>query len=175
MTSPLHSQIGRPLTWVPTATFKTSFDLTSPDGTTFSTLDMSSWTSKAEASVPEGTLFFYNEGWSGRKVAISTIDQGPPIANYQRKWTSSRGQLSIPDGREFTWSRLNFWGTQKAWTDATGSIPYVQFFLHSFSRRVDVEISPQAAEVPELSLLVVFGLYNILVERRSAAAASAAT
>jgi hypothetical protein len=41
-----------------------------------------------------------------------------------------------------------------------------------FSRKSNVVVFQAAAEVPELSLLLVLGLYNIIVDRRAAAAAA---
>lgn len=172
MTSSLSYLVGQTLTWVPTAALKARYDLITSDNTTLATLDMSSWTSKANARVPEGTLFLHKEGWSGLKVAIYSVEQGPLLATYQRKWTGTSGQLLFPDGREFRWGKVNFWGTQKAWTNPAGKTAYVQLSVGGFSRKSSVIIRPQAAEIPELSLLLVLGLYNILIERRDAAAAS---
>ena len=134
-----------------------------------------SWTSKAKALVPEGTLFMHKEGWSGLKVAISSVEQGSLLATYQSKWTGRSGQLLFPDGREFRWGTVNFWGTQKAWTDPTGHTAYVHFSVGGFSRKSTVVIDLQAAEIPELSLLLVLGLYNVLIERRDIAVATSAT
>jgi hypothetical protein len=172
MTSSLSSLVGQTLTWVPTAALKARYDLITPENTTLATLDMSSWTSKANALVPEGTIFMHKESWSGLKVAIYSVEQGPLLATYQRKWTGTSGQLVFPDGREFRWGKITFWGTQKAWTDPTGKTAYVQFSAGGFLRKSTVVIHPQAAEIPELSLLLVLGLYNMLIERRDAAAAS---
>lgn len=173
MNSSLSYLVGQELTWVSTEAFKARYNLVAPDSTILATLDMSNWTSKAHATVPEGTLFMRKEGWSGLKVSIYAAEQGPLIATYQRKWTGTRGQLLFPDGRSFMWNKINFWGTQKAWTDLTGNIVYVQLSVKSFSRTSNVLIHPQAADIPELSLLVVLGFYNIIIERRDAAAASA--
>lgn len=175
MTSSLQYLIGQELTWVPTAAFKARYDLIALDGAPLATLDMSSWTSKAYATVPEGTLFLQKETWSGLKVAISLGEQGPLLGTYQRKWTGTSGQLVFPDGREFKWGKANFWGTQKAWTDLPGNTVFVQCSTGGFSRKVNVVITPEAAAIPELSLLLVLGLYNILVERRAAAASSSAS
>ncbi len=174
MTSSLSYLIGQELTWVPTAAFKARYDLITPDNRPLATLDMSNWTSKANAYVPEGTLFMHKESWSGLKIAISLGEQGPLIANYQRKWTGTSGQLLFPDGREFKWGKVNFWGTQKAWTDLTNTTVYMQFSKRGFSRKSTVVINPAAEAIPELSLLLVLGLYNIIVEERDAAAASSA-
>jgi hypothetical protein len=173
MTSSFQYLIGQELTWVPTAALKSRYSLIALDNTPLATLDMSNWTSKANATVPEGTLFIQKETWSGSRTAIFLGEHGSPIATYQRKWTGTSGQLLFPDGREFRWGKVNFWGTQKAWTDLPGNTVYVQFSASGFSRKSNVLINPQAAGIPELSLLLVLGLYNILVERRAAAAASA--
>lgn len=169
----LRDLIGQEMTWVPTATFKTRFDLVTGD-TTIASLDMSNWTTKATATVPEGTLVMQLEGLSRRKATIYAAEQGAAIATYQRKWSGTSGILQFPDGRELKWTKTNFWGNEKAWRDQMGIIDYVQFHTRSFSRKVEVMISPQAAEIPELSMLLVLGLYNIIIERRDAEAASSA-
>src|SRR5690242_15540883 len=133
MAIPLNQLIGQPLTWIPTATFKTRYSLVTADNMTLATLDMSSWRSKATAEIPEGSLFIRAEGWSGRKVAIHAFENGPLIARYEGKWTGTSGKLSLPDGREFQWSKTSFWGTQKAWIDPPSSSPYVQRSIGSFS------------------------------------------
>lgn len=172
MASSLSFLVGQTLTWVPTAILKARYDLIAPDNAALATLDLSNWTTKADARVPEGTLFLHKEGFSGLKVAIYSVERGPLVATYQRKWIGTSGQLVFPDGRAFKWSRTNFWGTQKAWTDPSGQTTYVQFSTGSFTRKYRTVIYPQAASIPELSLLLVLGLYNILLERRAAASAS---
>jgi len=166
MASPLRSFVGQTLTWVPTATFRTRYDLIAPDNTILAALDMSSWSSKAHATTPEGTLFLRKESWTGLKIAIYADEQGPLLATYQRNWTGASGQLAFPYGRLFQWSKVNFWGTQRAWTDPTTNSVYVQFSTGAFSRRSTVTIYPQTAELPELSILVVLGLYDIIVKKR---------
>jgi hypothetical protein len=166
MTTSLDSFIGQTLTWVPTAAFRDRYALIAPNNTTLAELDMSSWSSKANATVPEGTLFIHKEGWTGLKAAIYAGEQGPLVATFQRKRGRTNGQLLFPDGHEFQWAKTNFWGTQNAWVDATGSTAYVQFAKQAFSRKSTVIIQPQSGGLPELSLLVVLGLYNIHIEQR---------
>src|SRR6266700_3683141 len=151
MTSPLSYLVGQPLAWVPTAALKSRYDLVAPDGTVLATLEMSNWTYKAHASVPEGRIFLKQEGWSGRKVVLSLGE----------------------NGRTFRWTKLNFWGTQKAWTDPTGNTTSIQFSSLGLSRKLAAQIHPVAAEIPELSSLLVLGLYVSLVEGRELAAAAA--
>jgi hypothetical protein len=164
--------VGQPLTWKPTAILKDNYSLVALNNEVLATLDMSNWSSKASARVPGGVLFLHKESWTGLKVGISWDEHGPKIATFQRKWTGTSGQLQFPDGRSFTWKRLNFWGTQKGWVDSLSNASYMQFSIGSFTRKSTVTIDPQAATIPELSLLIVLGLYNIIVERRARAAAS---
>ncbi len=174
MTSSLSNLVGQELIWIPTALFKSRYDLTASDGRKLATLDMSNWNSKAHATVSGEAFFIRKENWLGLKVSIYAAEQGPLIAIYQRKWTGTSGKLVFLNGRSFQWGRINFWGTQKAWTDPAGTTPYVQLSVTGFSRKSNVLIHPQATNIPELSLLVVLGLYNIIVERRNAEAASSA-
>lgn len=172
MTSSLNYPIGQELTWVPTGAFKGCYDLVASDSTVLATLDMSNGNSKVHATVPEGTLFFWKENVSGSKIDISASEQEPPIATYQREFGITNGQVTFLDGRSFKWGGTNIRGTQRAWTDSTGTTPYVQFSAKGFSSELGVLIHPQAAEIPDLSVLVVLGLYNTLKERRSAENAS---
>jgi hypothetical protein len=177
MATALSYLAGQTLAWVPTAAFKDRYDLIGPGNAPVATLDMSTWTSKANAQVPEGTLFLHKEGLIGLKVAVYSGDDGPLVANFQRKWTGTSGQLTCADGRQFKWGKANFWGTQKVWTDPTGKTTYVQLSTSSaggFSRKSNVVVFGPAAEVPELSLLLVLGIYNIIVERRDRRNAAAA-
>ncbi len=135
MTSSLGSLVGQTLTWVPTAALKDRYDLITPDKTTLATLDMRFWTLTAKALVPEGTLFMQRERWFGQKVAISSGEQGPLLATYHSKWTETSGQLVFPDGRKFRWGKVNFWGTQKAWTDPTGTTTLSWLLLAQIYRR----------------------------------------
>src|SRR6266700_831701 len=173
MTSPLSYLVGQPLTWVPTAAFQSRYDLVAPDGSVLATLEMSNWTYKAHASVPEGRIFLKQEGWSGRKVVLSLGENGPLLATIQRPWRGPSGQLVFENGRTFRWTKLNFWGTQKAWTDPTSNTTSIQFSSPGFSRKLAAQIHPVAAEIPELSSLLVLGLYVSLVEGSELAAAAA--
>ena len=172
MTSSLNYPIGQELTWVPTGVLKGSYNLVTSDSTVLATLDMSNGSSKMHATVPEGTLVFWNENVSGSKLDISASEQGPSIAAYQRKFGITNGLLTFLDGHSFKWGRTNLLGTRRAWTEPTGTTPYVQFLTKDVSSTYGVVIHPQAADIPELSVLVVLGLYNTLKERRSAENAS---
>jgi hypothetical protein len=173
MTSSLQDLIGQDLVWTPTA-LNNHYDLIAPDTTKQAHLDMSSWVSKAKATVPEGTLFLQKNRFS-TKVSISPDEQGSPLATYQRRWAG--GQLDLSNGHVFEWDRTALLSHGRVWTNAEHTTTYAQFSRAGFSRKVDVVLSPQAAEISELSelsLLLVLGLYNILIERRRRVRAIAA-
>jgi hypothetical protein len=141
---------------------------------------------KAKALIPDGTgaLFLNGDGPHATplNVAIYSVEQGPRLATYIKPW------LMFADGRTFLWDRvllisalLNLrrdglkalkrggagdWTLVKkiAGTNDTTRITYVGIRDGMYHHHVD--ISPRAAEVgdPELSLLLVLGLYNIDVE-----------
>lgn len=129
---------------------------------------------KAKAIVPDGTgTLFLNE--EGRDVAVYTVEQGPRLATYREPW------LEFPDGRKFSWCRAGFFDSLKhlsyalkhlsyygagAWADAKGDIPYVVIRDGMSNHRVDIYQATAELRDPELSLLLVLGLYNIFVENR---------
>jgi hypothetical protein len=172
MTSSLSDLVGQPLTWV---LAKRGFTLIAPDNSAIATLESSGpHLKKAKALVPSGTLFpdgtiflRQEEDREGIRpvvfVVISAVEQGPPLASYKRDWPWHTGKLSFPDERGCRWDNVTLGGRKKVWRDTPpGPTTYVQF-SGGFGK-YHVEINPLAAEIPELSLLLVLGLYNILVE-----------
>jgi hypothetical protein len=129
---------------------------------------------KAKAIIPDGTgALFLNE--EGQDIAIYTVEQGPRLATYSEPW------LEFPDGRKFNWSRAGFFDSlghlnyalkhrsyygAGAWQDAKGDIPYVVIRDAWSKHRVDIYQAAAELRDPELSLLLVLGLYNIFIENR---------
>ncbi len=188
MTPSLSDLVGQELTWVRPKAFQLRYNLIAPDNSVIATfpVEMSGWLygrHRLKALVPsgklfpDGTLFLDNEEeregrfpWSPKivYVAISAVEQGPPLAIYKRYKTWHTGQLRFPDRREYSWDNVTFWGKKKVWKDSPpGTTAYVQISADSIIElKFGVVIYPQAAEIPELSLLPVLGLYNILIEDR---------
>ena len=172
MFNAIRDAVGQEITWVPTATFKDRYDLTAGN-LVFATLDMSSWGSGAKAGAAEGELTIHTRGLSQRTIEITTPNDQTLIASYRSNWTGNSGRLQFADGRTFTWRGLNLWGTRKGWLDAAGQ-PLLIFQSNGWTRRLNVTPLPQAAEIPELSLFAILGLYLVIRGRRAAAAATVA-
>jgi hypothetical protein len=172
---------GQSLIWVRGAP---GWNLIAPDNSVIATfpVERKGWAvgvagrrwKKAKAIVPDGTgaLFLNEEGQRPNwHIAIYADEQGLPLAIYEEPW------LVFPDGRRLIWGRIDFfsalvelrrYGTMSygggGWADPTGPTTYVEF--RDGMRKKRVIIYPRAAEIrdPELSLLVVLGLYNMYVE-----------
>ena len=162
---------GQSLTWVPSRKF---WELIASDNSVIATFPVEKSTTrlvgiagtrweKAKALIPDGTgaLFLNAEG---RDVAIYTIEQGPRFAIYKEPW------LVFPDGRRFLWVRVSFSlkylnrSGEGAWMNEAHTITYVE--IRDGMRKKHVDIRPAGARMldPELSLLLVLGLYNIYIE-----------
>lgn len=132
---------------------------------------------KAKALIPDGTgtLFLNQEKKEVRDIYIYAVEQGPRLATYSyRPDVIGVGFLRFNDGRTFQWGRVDFfsgiidlwrhrvkrWGNG-GWMDDKSNASYVEICDGMSQHRVN--ISPLAADMrePELSLLVVLGLYNI--------------
>lgn len=166
--------IGQPLTWV-------GSDLITPDNSVIAKFPVETsgrWAGiekirwkTAKALVPDGTgtLFLNGEGPNPDyplDVAIYTVEQGPRLAFYREPF------LEFSDGRKFCWGRiglfkafkrLSYWGAG-VWVDEAFTTTYV--VIRDGFRRRRVDIWPAAAKLhdPDLSLLLVLGVYNIYIE-----------
>lgn len=128
---------------------------------------------KAKAIIPDGTGTLYlNE--DGQNIVIYSAEQGPRLATYRDPW------LVFPDERRFNWSRAGYLDSLRhlryalkhpeyygagVWTDAEN---HAYVVILDGARNHRAEIWPAAAELrdPEVSLLLVLGLYNIFIENR---------
>jgi hypothetical protein len=168
MATSLSYLAGQTLEWVPTAAFKARYDLIGPSNSSIATLDMSNWSGKAVAHVPEGVLILQTKGmgWTQGRVEIYSVENSPRVATFQRART---GRLSMANGHQFTLVRTGWMGAKRFWKDATGTTTYIQMLPGGFSRKSQVVVLPPAAEIAELSLLLVLGLYNKIVDNRNGA------
>jgi hypothetical protein len=169
--------VGQPLTWVWRRKF---YELMASNNSVIATfpaekkyrfalgLGGARW-KKAKALVPDGTgvLFLNEEGhrpdWH---VAIYSVKQGPCLAVYDEPW------LVFDDGRRFRWERAGFSfkyldrSGEGAWMDEDRTKTYVQIRDGMREHRVDISAWASKMRDPELSLLLVLGLYNIFIENR---------
>ena len=173
MTTSLNEFIGQEMLWQPTAAMKARYELVAGNQMVAS-FDMSNWGSSSIAQTPDGIFSIKRDGVFKPRVNVRAgSEAGTMLASFKQNW-SSGGDLQFTDGRTFTLRKTNFWGSKKAWLDATGQI-IMTFQAKSFSRTVGVSVAPEAAVFPDLPLLAALGLYIIILIKREAAAATAAS
>lgn len=103
----------------------------------------------------------------GFKIKVYFGDEpvGEPRAILNRRW-SGKGELTFSDGRVIQWDRSGFWNPVHCWVTPEG------LNVINLKRGHRIEITPQAADQPDLPLLVAFGFYLILIAEEDAAAAA---
>jgi hypothetical protein len=114
---------------------------------------------------------FKREGFWRPRVTVRVPDSELNSAIFHPSWMGG-GALELSSGRVLRLGAANLWHSQWDWQETEGKA-LVRFksrrgFLKSAA---DVEITPDAAGFPELSLLVVLGWYLLVLLGRDSDAA----
>ncbi len=165
MMIPIYKFAGQDLLWTPSTALRQHYELLARD-TVLAMLDMSNWTTAAQAILAEGKYSIRQEGFFRQQIMIRANDMGPILAAYTRGWGG--GTLQMADGRLFKWETVNFWGTRQAWKTSSNT-SLVQFQNSPWTRDLLVRVEPEALATPEHSLLVIMGLYITILSNRDAA------
>ena len=128
------------------------------------------WSSLAEAASAGGEWTFERSGFWKPKTTIRAPGSETEQATFEQNWRGA-GVLQLPYGPAYRWEKESFWGARFVWKDATGN-PLVRFRYRAL-KPGEVEVTPSAASVSDLPLLVVFGWYVLVTAVQSAAAAGA--
>ncbi len=96
------------------------------------------------------------------------------IARFQPHWRGG-GTLAFPDGQRFGLCPTSFWNAEWAWTTANNDI-LLRIKRESYRPQPKgrVDLLPGASDLPELSLLILFGWYLAILTANDATAASVA-
>ena len=82
--------------------------------------------------------------------------------------------MDFPDGRSLRLSSANFWQSEWVWQDKEQVLVRVKGRHGLIKANGAVEISPAAANLPDLALLVLLAWYLILLYAEDSTAASTA-
>lgn len=160
----LDEAAGRSLAWVETQKFPRSYQLLA-DGDLFATMHWESiWKSRALAQAADARWALEHQGFFHNRVEISEAGSGAVLATFKSGW-AGKGQLLLPDGRQFRWGRPSFWATDMAFRDERGSI-LLRYKTRLLSTGSQVLIEPIAFGMRELPLLVLLGWYLMDESRR---------
>lgn len=175
------TQIHQPLEWVQLKAMERRFELRAGEETLGSLEFQSAFGSLAVADCGTERWTFKRVGFFRPRVTIRREGEQQDLAVYRPKWSGSEGVLEISSGRTYTWQTANFWATRYvlAGEDGQALVSYQSGLDDNqikdlFKSQARVEISPAAARLPELPLLVCAGWYLILLYKEDSAAATVA-
>jgi hypothetical protein len=173
-------QDGGELIWVKPKWSKSQYELRAGD-TIVATLVWDRGT-RALAQWGERRYHISRRGWLRPRILVSTgdssegrVEDGP--GTTVATLAQHGGLLSFPDGRAFFWKKPKWLTRERIWVDSA-TTELVHFHP---ARRATVVVTaqPEAAQRPELPLLMLLGQYLIVLAAQDAemagtAAASAA-
>ena len=149
---PFQEFIGQELIWIPKSPLPNHHEVRVGDAV-LATLDTRR---PITAVVAEGSFIMKEEGVFRKRFSVHAQESGPALATYTGGW----GTNTLPwrDGLILQWGNP-MWGGKGGWKDMAGLL-----FIH-FHRR-SITLYPQAAMLPDLSILVALGLYMTLRQAR---------
>jgi hypothetical protein len=150
--------IGRELEWVQPSAWKMEYELHAGDELIATLRFRSSFGSFATTESADGCWTFKRVGFWQTRVTIRGCGSETDIATFKNNTWSGGGTLELPDGREIL-ATTNLWRTNFEFKTEAGAT-LVRFKTGGLVHlSATVEIQPDAAGVPELPWVVMFGLY----------------
>lgn len=150
--------IGRELEWVQPSAWKMEYELRAGDELLATLRFRSSFGSFATAESADGCWTFKRVGFWQTRVTIRRCGSDTDIATFKNNTWSGGGTLELPDGREIL-ATTNLWQTNFEFKTEAGET-LVRFKTGGLVHlSATVEIQPDAAGVPELPWVVMFGWY----------------
>jgi hypothetical protein len=162
--------MGAGLKWVQPSARRYEYVLVSGDKAV-GALAWKSWRdSLAFAEAPEGRWTFKQVGFWQSKSTIRVAGDDADAGLFESGW-SGAGTLRL-GGKSFKWRPANSWYTKWEFADADGAVIRFKSTHRLLKNEAEVEVTRQ---VPEATLLVLFGWYVLLntIESWSAMAGTA--
>jgi hypothetical protein len=128
----------------------------------------------ATAESRDGCWTFKRVGFWQQRVSIRVCGSEEDVAMFRNNTWSGGGRLEFPDGREIR-ATTNLWRSKLDFVTGAGDEPLVQLRMRGLIHRAGrVTLSPDAAALPELPLLVLVNWYLALMLSQDDGAATAA-
>jgi hypothetical protein len=148
--------------WVQPSTWKMDSELRAGDELIATLRFKSSWGSFATGEGADGCWTFKRVGFWQTRVTIRECGSETDIATFQNNTWSGGGTLEFPDGRKIL-ATTNFWQTSLEFKSEPGETLFRLKTRGLMHRSATVEVPPDAAGVPELPWLLMFGWYLIVM------------
>ena len=126
--------------------------------------------SLAEVESFDGKWSFKRIGIFYTKITIRELGNENDLAVFKPNLMASSGLLEFANGTSFTWEAANFWATRFEFKDSAGNL-LVTFragvddpkLKDWFKTQARVEITEQAKNLSELSVIILLGWYLIII------------
>ena len=150
--------IGRELKWVQPSAWKMEYELRADDELMATLRFRSSFGSFATGESGDGCWTFKRVGFWQTRATIRGCESETEIAMFKNNTWSGGGTLELLDGRKLL-ATTNLWQTNFEFKSETGEI-LVRFKTGGLVHlSATVEVQPDAAGMPELPWIIMFGWY----------------
>lgn len=161
------------LEWVQPRALRMEYELRAGEEVVATLRFRSSFGSFATAESTDGCWTFKRVGFWQTRATIRPCGSETEVASFRQGTWSSGGTLELLDGRRYRAS-TNFWQTRFQIESENGE-PLIHYRTHGMVRlAAQMEITPLAAELPEMPWMAMLGWYlAVMMHDDSSAAASA--
>jgi hypothetical protein len=159
------------LLWTQPAAFQREHELRAGDDVVATLRFQRGSLADAEAAGAHWT--FKRQGFWQPRVTVRTAGSDADLATFHPRWVGG-GTLEFPDGHAQRLSSANFWQSEWVWQENEKPLIRIKGRHGLIKANGAVEITPDAANIPDTALLVLLGWYLILLHAEDSAAATSA-
>jgi hypothetical protein len=161
------------LEWRQSGTFTRSYQLVTGKDQVVGMLEFSSaFGSRAEGRVADAVWSFKRTGFFSTTATARVCGSDENAAVYQPNWSGAKGAISLAGGERMILQSAGFWGGEWILLTESGLL-LMRFHNRGIVRHgAAVEILPEARSKRELSLLLLFGWYVLVLHQEDSAAAA---
>ena len=170
----ISSRLAGSLVWSPRGLWKSEFDLRAGDAPVAELSFKGTWRTIATAQSEDGCWTFTDEGVIHRRNIVRRCGSDDVVATFfPRSWTSA-GRLEMTSGEKYYFKSRPFQSRTEVRKHPDDTTALVTLRGEGFLRtRTRVELSASASSLPDTPLLVLFGYYFVVCQKRQAAVAAA--
>ena len=170
---PLADFSGRMLRWTQTGVFSHVYELRTDDAVMATLEFRSSFGSLATGRAEDRSWTFKRIGFWRPRATVRLEDSAENLAVFEHSTWSGGGSLTLADHRQIQVT-TGSWQTRIEFRDSDGLVLF-RYHTEGFLRAAaELEILPPAARMLELSWLLLFGWYLVVMMHRDEGAAVAA-
>ena len=148
--------------WIPTRLFDSTYQLSDGQTTVAQLSFPKHFGSFAIADTATGRFTFKRVGFWHTRATVRRDGADTDLAVFEHNTWSGGGTLTLADGRAINIS-TNFWQSKIEWQWPDGHSLF-RYETEGFMRLgASLEISPEAAALPELLWLLSFGWYLVVM------------